>query len=166
MCNKMELMIKILDFLLKYSSLLAIALSIWALYRTRRKARWGIVKTSCAYESNLSKESRGTVQTGPASLLVEISNLGPEEINILSLRGKYRDGSKNSISLRDLNTKLGVSERLERAIMPFDEVGGAYDGFRNENGAELVNLWFEDTYGRKHKLRSVKKYLRKMRKNE
>jgi len=161
----MELFIKILDWLLKYSSLLAIALSIWAIYRTRRTARWGKVKTSCRYESNLSKEVSRLVQSGPAALLVEITNIGPEEINILSLKGKYRDGSKNCIPLRDLKTKLGVSERLKRSILPIDEAGGAYDGFQNENEAELVDLWFEDTYGRKHKLRGVKKYLRKMRKN-
>ena len=36
-----------------------------------------------------------------------------------------------------------------------DKQGGQFDGFYNEAGNELVDVWFEDTFGRKHKLKGV-----------
>ena len=159
----MEQLVTDYEWLLKLTPIVIIVLGIWTIYRTRRKAKWGKVKTLCKYDSNTKREDDRLVQTGPASLLTEVTNYGPGEVTILALRGKYRDGSKNNIALRKSNIRLGVGDRLDRAIMPFDKIGGMYDGFYSENGSELVNLWFEDTYGRKHRLNGARKYLRKMR---
>ena len=46
--------------------------------------------------------------------------------------------------------------------MPIDQPGQQYDGFYNEAGIELVDMWFEDSFGRKHKLKRVRKYLHTM----
>jgi len=161
----MEQLVTDYDWLLKLAPIVIIVLGIWQIYRTRRKAKWGKVKTLCKYASNTKQEGDRTVQTGPASLLAEVTNYGPGEVTILALRGRYRDGSKNNIPLRRSNKELGVGDRLKRTIMPIDEIGGMYDGFYSKNGSELVNLWFEDTYGRRHRLSGIRKYLRKMRKD-
>ena len=101
-------------------------------------------------------------QAGPASLLVEAVNRGPKEVTILTLKGRYRDGSLSDINLQTTEQKLRQGDRLARAIMPIDKPGGQYDGFYNEAGIELEDLWFEDTFGRKHKLKHARKYLRAM----
>jgi hypothetical protein len=95
--------------------------------------------------------------------LVEAVNHGAGEVTILALKGRYRDGSVSDITLRTTDQKLRQGDRLARAIMPIDQPGGQYDGFFNEAGIELVDMWFEDTFGRKHKLSRAKKYLRTMR---
>lgn len=158
----MEQLVTDYEWLLKLAPIVIIALGILQIYRTRRKAKWGKVKTSCKYASNTKREGGRIVQTGPASLVAEVTNYGPGEVTILALKGKYKDGSTNNITLRKSNKCLGIGDRLERTIMPMDEIGGIYDGFYSENGSELVNLWFEDTYGRIHKLSGVRKYLRKI----
>ena len=140
-----------------------LVLVIWQIYRTRRKARWGKVKTSCVFTPNTWRNGDRIVQTGPASLLVEVVNHGPGEFTILALRGNYKDGSVYDITLQTPEERLGQGDRLARAIMPIDQLGGQFDGFYNEKGIELVDIWFEDTFGRKHRLKHVKKHLRAMR---
>jgi hypothetical protein len=95
--------------------------------------------------------------------LVEVVNHGPGEVTILALKGSYRDGSVHDITLRTSDQKLGQGDRLARAIMPIDQLGEQFDGFCNEDGIELVDIWFEDTFGRRHILNHAKKYLRTMR---
>ncbi len=137
-------------------------LGVWQILRTRRRARWGKVKTRCLFTPNTGRNGDRIVQTGPASLLVEAVNLGAREVTILALKGLYRDGSIGDIPLRSTVQKLSQGDRLARAIMPLDQPGEQYDGFYNEAGIELVDMWFEDTFGRKHKLKRVRKYLRTM----
>jgi len=139
-------------------------LVIWQIFRTRWRANWGKVKTLCSFTPNTGRNGNRLIQTGPASLLVEVVNQGPGDVTILSLKGRYRDRSINDITLRTTDKKLGQGDRLARAIMPIDQSGGQYDGFYNEDGIELVDIWFEDTFGRQHTLKHVKKYLRAMRK--
>ena len=103
------------------------------------------------------------VHTGPASLRVEAVNHGPEEVTIRALRGRYKDGKLCEIDLRTTDRKLMQGDRIARAIMPIDPIGGLYDGLYNEEGSELIDMWFEDTFGRKHKLKHVRKYLRAIR---
>jgi hypothetical protein len=93
---------------------------------------------------------------------LEAVNHGPEEVTIIALKGRYRDGSVNDIALRTTAEKLRQGDRLTRVIMPIDQPGGQNDGFYNEAGTELVDIWFEDTFGRRHKLRHARKYLRTM----
>lgn len=138
-------------------------LVILQIFRTRRKARWGKVKTSCVFTPNTGRNSDRIVQTGPASLLVEVVNHGPGEVTILALKGSYKDGSVHDITLQTSDKKLGQGDRLARAIMPIDQLGEQFDGFYNEDGIELVDIWFEDTFGRRHILKHAKKYLRTMR---
>jgi hypothetical protein len=95
--------------------------------------------------------------------LVEAVNHGPGEVTIIALKGRYKDGSIVDITLLTTVQKLRQGDRFARAIMPIDQLGGQYDGFYNEAGIELVDLWFEDTSGRKHLLKCVKKHLRTMR---
>ncbi len=94
---------------------------------------------------------------------MEIINHGPGEVTILALKGRYRDGSVHDITLRTSDKKLGQGERLARSLMPIDQLGGQFDGFYNEDRIELVDIWFEDTFGRRHILKRAKKYLRTMR---
>ncbi len=136
----MEQLVTDHDWLLKLAPIVIIVLVIWQIYRTRRKARWGKVKTLCKSTSNTKQEGGRIVQTGPPCLLVEVTNRGPGEVTILALRGRYRDGSKSNVALHKSNKKLGVGDRLERTIMPIAEIGGMYDGFYSENGSELVTL--------------------------
>ena len=82
---------------------------------------------------------------------------------IRALKAQYNDGSISDISLRATDKKLKQGERLARAIMPMDLAGGLYDGFYNQAGNELVDMWFEDTFGRKHKPKRVKKHLSALR---
>ena len=138
-------------------------LVIWQIFRTRRRARWGKVKTSCIFTPNTRRNGDRIVQTGPASLLVEVVNHGPGEVTILVLKGSYKDGSVHNITLRTSEKKLGQGDRLARAIMPIDQLGEQFDGFYNEDGIELVDIWFEDTFGRRHILKRAKKYLQTMR---
>jgi hypothetical protein len=96
--------------------------------------------------------------------LVEAVNYGPGEVTILALKGQYTDGSVSNISLRTTDPKLSrQGDRLARIIMPMNQSNGQYDGFYNEAGIELVDMWFEDTFGRKHKLKRVRKHLRTLR---
>ena len=81
-----------------------------------------------------------------------------------SLKGKYGDGSVHDIKLRNTDKKLGQGDRLARIIMAIAQLGEQYDGFFNEDGTELVDMWFEDTFGRRHRLKRAKKYLRTMQK--
>jgi hypothetical protein len=85
-----------------------------------------------------------------------------EEVTIIALKGRYRDGSVSDIALRTTAKKLRQGDRLTRAIMPVDQPGGQYDGFYNKAGVELVDIWFEDTFGRKHKLNRARKCIRAM----
>lgn len=133
-----------------------------AFYKARRKSQWGKIETSCLYEPNIKRESGRIIQTGPASLLVEAVNHGPGEVEILALKGQYRDESVKDIMLQNPNKKLKQGDRLGRTIMP--ELDEDHDGFYNEDGKELIDIWFEDTYRRKHKIKDVKKHLRAMRK--
>lgn len=141
---------------------MSIVLEIWQIFRTRRKAQWGKVKTFCLFTSNTEQNGVRVVQTGPPSLLLEAVNYGPGEVTILALKGRYRDGSVSAISLGTPGLILRQGDRLARTIMPIDQPSGQYDGFYNEDGIELVDIWFEDTFGRKHKLKRVRKYLRAM----
>lgn len=137
-------------------------LVIWQIFRTRRSAKWGKIKTSCIFTPNTGRNGDRIVQTGPASLLVEVVNHGPGEVTILALKGSYKDGSVHDITLRTSDKKLGQGGRLARTIMPMDQLGGQFDGFYNEDGSQLVDIWFEDTFGRRHILKRAKKYLRTM----
>lgn len=141
---------------------MSIVLEIWQIFRTRRKAQWGKVKTLCSFTSNTEQNGVRVVQTGPPSLLIEAVNHGPGEVTIIALQGRYIDGSVRAISLGTTAHKLRQGDRLARAIMPIDQPGGQYDGFYNEDGIELVDIWFEDTFGRKHKLKRARKYLHAM----
>ncbi len=96
--------------------------------------------------------------------MVEAVNHGPGEVTILSLKGSYKDGSVHDITLQNSDKKLGQGDRMARAIMPIDQSGEQYDGIYNKDGIELVDIRFEDTFGRKHKLKHAKKHLRIMRK--
>jgi hypothetical protein len=96
--------------------------------------------------------------------LVEVVNHGPGEVTILALKGRYKDGSVHDITLRTTSKKLAQGDRLARVIMPIDQLSGQYDGFFNKDGTELVDIWFEDTFGRRHILKRAKKYLRSMEK--
>ena len=140
-----------------------LVLAVFQFLRTRRKAGWGKVKTSCLFTPNTRHDGGRIVQTGPASLVVEAVNHGAGEVTIRTLKGRYRDGDVRDITLPIEDKKLKQGDRLARAIMPFDVLGEQYDGFYSEAGIELVDMWFEDTFGRKHKLKGVKKYLRAMR---
>lgn len=153
------------EWLLKLAPIVIIALIIWPIYHTRRKAKWGKVKTSCDYALNTKREGNRFSQTAPAFIVAEASNFGPGEVTISALKGKYRDGSISNIAIREINMSLGIGHQLERIIMPIEENGGKFDGFYNENGSVLVNVWFEDTYGRVHKLNNAKKYLQEIYKS-
>lgn len=157
----MEQFVKTYAWLLSLVPLAGIMIGIWQILRTRRKARWGKVKTSCSFTPNTAHNGLCVAQAGPASLLVEAVNHGPEEVTVLALKGRYSDGSVSDITLHTVQ-KLRQGDRLARAIMPIDQPGGQYDGFYNEAGGELVDMWFEDTFGRKHKLKRARKYLRAM----
>jgi hypothetical protein len=143
--------------------LVPLAAFVWQIIRSRRRVGWGKVKTRCDFTPNTEQNGERIVQTGPASLLVEAINHGAGAVTISALKGRYRDGSISDIPLRSMNQKLGQGDRLPRAIMPMDKQGGQFDGFYNEAGNELVDVWFEDTFGRKHKPKRVRKYLRTMR---
>ena len=93
---------------------------------------------------------------------MEVVNHGPGEVKILVLKGKYKDGSVHDITLQTSDKKLGQGDRLARVIMPIDQLGEQFDGFYNEDGIELVDIWFEDTFGRRHTLKHAKKHLRTM----
>jgi hypothetical protein len=140
-----------------------LGLGVLQLLRTRRRRGWGKVKTACLFTPNIRREGTVIVHTGPASLLVEAVNHGPGEVTIRALRGRYKDGKLCDIDLRTTDRKLKQGDRIARAIMPLDQTGGLYDGLYNEEGSELVDMWFEDTFGRAHKLKRVQKYLREIR---
>jgi hypothetical protein len=149
-------------WLLSLVPLAGLVLTVWQILRTRRSARWGKVNTLCQLTTNTKRNGDLIVQAGPASLLVEVVNYGPGEVTIHALKGRYRDGSIGEISLRATDQKLRQQgDRLARSIIPIDR--GQYDGFYNEAGIELVDIWFEDTFGRKHKLKHVRKHLRTLR---
>ncbi len=158
-----EQYIKTYAWLLSLIPLAMLALGIWQIIRTRRKSRWGKVKTSCVFTANMERNSDHIVQTGPESLLVEAVNHGPGEVTILSLKGRYKDGSIHDITLQNSERKLRQGDRIARAIMPIEQLGGQFDGFFNQDGMELVDIWFEDTFGRKHKLKHAKRFLQAMR---
>jgi hypothetical protein len=149
-------------WLLGLVPLASFALAVWQFLRTRRRARWGKIKTSCLFTPNTRQDGDHIVQRGPVSLVVEAINQGPGEVTIRALKGQYKDGSIQDIALR-VDTKLKQGDLLAKAIMPLDAPGGIYDGFYNDAGVELVDLWFEDTFGRKHKLKNVRKHLTEMR---
>jgi len=132
---------------------------IWKIYRTRREAQWGKLKTFCVLTPNSIRNGARIEQTGPASLLVEAVNHGTGEVTIFALKGRYKDGSVSDITLQTTDKKLRQGDRLARAIMPMDQSNEQYAGFCNEAGSELFDMWFEDTFGRKHPIKNVKKHL-------
>lgn len=162
----MQQFIENYEWLIKFVPVVAITLGVWQIYCTRRKAKWGKITTSCRYSLNIKYEGDRVAQTAPAYIEVEASNLGPGEVTISALIGKYKDGSTSSIPLGGFKGSLGMGDSLKRTIMPLEENGKKFDGFYNENNSELVDLWFEDTYGRKHKLKNVKNYLKEICKFE
>jgi hypothetical protein len=113
----MEQFVKTYAWLLSLVPLAGIMIGIWQILRTRRKARWGKVKTSCSFTPNTAHNGLCVAQAGPASLLVEAVNHGPEEVTVLALKGRYSDGSVSDITLHTVQ-KLRQSDRLARAIMP------------------------------------------------
>ena len=124
----------------KMMGLVALAGLVWQIFRSRRRAGWGKVKTECHFTPNTEHKGERIVQTGPASLSVAVVNHGAGAITIRASEGCYRDGSISDIPLRSIDQKLSQGDRLARVIMPMDKQGGQFDGFYNEAGNELVDV--------------------------
>ena len=86
--------------------LVALAGLVWQIFRSRRRAGWGKVKTECHFTPNTEHKGERIVQTGPASLSVAVVNHGAGAITIRALKGCYRDGSISDIPLRSIDQKL------------------------------------------------------------
>ena len=95
-------------------------------------------------------------EDSPAYITVSAVNHGRRPIILTWLGGYYKDGNweatglgKNKIGLR-----LGENERFEETI------DSAHNILYNQTESRITDLWFEDTLGRRYKVKNAKKDLK------
>jgi hypothetical protein len=93
----------------------------------------------------------------PETFYVKIVNAGKQPIILDCLRVKYDDGSIGGTGVGgskglELKENEYYVEDLEIVDRPL---------YKHEDDAGAVNMWFEDTVGRKYKIKGVKKNLKR-----
>ena len=84
--------------------LVALAGLVWQIFRSRRRAGWGKVKTECHFTPNTEHKGERIVQTGPASLSVAVVNHGAGAITIRA--GVVTEMEALDIHLRSIDQNL------------------------------------------------------------
>lgn len=94
----------------------------------------------------------------PASMRVEAVNIGRRPVILTLFGGYYENGCWSAVHIGDY--KRGV--RLEENERFRENIDGLHHMlFYPETGAAVTDLWFEDTLGRRYRVRGAKKNLKR-----
>src|SRR6266436_203467 len=99
----------------------------------------------------------------PASMQVEAINLGRRTVILTLLSGEYEDGHTGGTYIGDYKKGIRLSEN-ETFTEDVDQMHNLV--FDHRNGVALVDLWFEDTPGRRYPVKGAKRDLDRLFKNE
>jgi hypothetical protein len=92
----------------------------------------------------------------PASMEVEAVNVGRRPVILRLVGGYYEDGGWNSQYIGDRKTGVRLEEN-ERFSENIDDL--RYMVIDHETGVAVTDLWFEDTLGRRYRVKGAKKHL-------
>lgn len=123
-----------------FVSMLGFALSLYLAWRDR---------------SNVQAKSfaHAHERTGElSSISISITNAGRRPVNLLYLWGIYEDKSQGGQRLEDVGKKLNEGDIHELEFGKFD--GMMVNG---DDMSALVDLFIEDSTGRRHKVKDAKK---------
>jgi len=130
-------------------SIFSLSVSIFLAWRDR-----GRLKASCiAYTHQ---------DTGEYSYLrVKAVNLGRRPIALRYLWGNYEGNNQSGYELSLQKSLLNESEFYEESIGKFDGMM-MFTGEHGELNEELIDLFFEDTKGKKYKVKKSKEMVSKL----
>ncbi len=91
----------------------------------------------------------------PAYITVSAVNHGRRPIILTWLGGYYKDGNWEATQLGNdrMGLRLGENERFEETIRSDHHI------LYNQTESRITDLWFEDTLGRRYKVKNAKKHL-------
>jgi hypothetical protein len=91
-----------------------------------------------------------------ARMVVRAVNRGRRPIILTMLGGYYEDGSWQGTHLGEhpVGLRLAENERFEETI------GSEHHILYNIHESRITDLWFEDTLGRRYKVKGAKKHLK------
>jgi len=93
---------------------------------------------------------------GSPYLKVKAVNHGRRPVILTMLGSDFSDGSSSTMVLKNHALRLGENEAYEEDLRVADGCT------MTEEGEEAIDLWFEDTLGRRHKVENAKENLRKL----
>ncbi len=128
-----------------FISVLSLCLSAYSVLRDRSRLK----ATSIQYK------------WGP--LRIRAVNRGRRPVILTMLRGEYNGGYKSGTYLGDKNEGIRLNER-ERYEINLDGAHHIVLTTHPESHEPLFakNLWFEDTTGRRYRIKRIKRHLRKI----
>lgn len=136
-----------------YLSLLAVAISLvsvaWSIHIGRRD-RGRLKATSELYYSGPDSDDI------PSHLEIRAVNHGRRPVILTMLRTELSDGTSYGTYLNDRATRLGENEAFLKTIEYGDYVDVLIEG------KIPTDLWFEDTLGRRYKVKGAKEHLKKL----
>jgi len=128
-------------------SFISLAWSIHVGNRDRAKLK----ATSIFYEPESPEE-------GAPYLEIKVMNYGRRPIILTGIGSEYPSGGWEWTSFLNKKTvRLGENDKFEQVI----EAGDSYT-VEPFDGEKAIDLWFEDTLGRRYRIKNVKKDLKKL----
>ena len=140
---------------LSISAIIIACISLfWSIYLGYRD-RGNIKATSKIYYIELASYSEKPSKKIP-NLKIKAVNCGRRPV-ILSMFGKdYSDGSWGGSYIEEKEGRLAENEKYEITIRAGDS------DTMSPDGEEAVDFWFEDTLGRRYKVKNAKENLKKI----
>jgi hypothetical protein len=91
------------------------------------------------------------------SMRVEAINIGRRPVILTHFGGYYEDGQWRGTYIGDHKTgvRLGESEKFSEDINDLHHML-----FDNETGSAVTDLWFEDTLGRRYRVKGARNHLK------
>ncbi len=122
---------------------------VWAIHVGNRD-RAKLKATSTFYEPESPED-------GVPYLEVKVMNYGRRPVILTGIGAKYLSSESAWISLEKKAVRLGENDKFEIFI----NAGDCYT-VDPLDGKKAIDLWFEDTLGRRYKIKSVKKHLKRL----
>jgi len=90
---------------------------------------------------------------------VEAINMGRRPVILTRLGGYYADGHWSGIYIGKHNKgyQLGENEKFSEDITEMHPMF-----FDHERGVAIIDLWFEDTLGRRYRVKNARKHIRQL----
>lgn len=128
--------------------------------------------TSLGLSAHVAFRDRGRLRTKSTfyaahedrspSMCVEAVNAGRRPVILTVFGGYYENGQSRGTYIGDYKTgvQLGENEKFSENIDALHHML-----FDQETGAAVTDLWFQDTLGRRHRVKGAKKHLQRLLKS-